>query len=271
VLCSASWQRRQDDTVKLWCLRTGACLHSVRNYSPAPGTALCLAADDHFLFVSGAYLGREDRLGGAVARNVHAWVLPSTTESSPQRRPRFACVLEGERGDGKVGSLAVIRALRLVVVWHHGARDVALWRYDTQSVNVTPVRRLAIFKDGLDSKVPPTLQVARDGRTLFINTRGVSFRYSVDEDGSSPAATTAGDQQPGWVLCNCATCGVYDPARSKTCSACHSARFCDDACLRRGWRAHRPACLAARALLAARATAEEPDDADDDDTETVTG
>jgi hypothetical protein len=51
----------------------------------------------------------------------------------------------------------------------------------------------------------------------------------------------------------CASCGAV--SAESTCCGCHIARYCNEACQKAHWKAHRPACKAASAAAAKAATA----------------
>ena len=251
ILCSISTSF-YCDSIKIWDLDVGFCLHTIRNYESFRYEAnIRIAADDPILFVANAKLGTAPSQGPPT---VHVWTLPPLVKGSGKwmmGRPRFTCLLQGDQGT--IGSMAVVPSLRLLVVSHDDVGYITLWRYDRPQPQL--LRRVALSKEKLDSNVeysptPPALQIARDGRTFFVNTRGTVFRVTLDRRDDPPF--------PGGVPCNCANCGAYVPGRSKTCSACHAVRFCDTSCLQKGWPAHKSACLAARAR--SRATHSVKDD-----------
>jgi hypothetical protein len=71
---------------------------------------------------------------------------------------------------------------------------------------------------------------------------------SPDEWSMTSTAVPGTNGTPQWDGCtvrNCVACGVFNVKSSSKCGGCKAVNFCDSKCLKRGWKAHKPKCVAA--------------------------
>ena len=61
------------------------------------------------------------------------------------------------------------------------------------------------------------------------------------------SAPPSSDDAPEATVVNCFACGTYDAANSQVCQRCKAVHFCGPACLRAGWKRHKPHCVPADA------------------------
>ena len=148
----------------------------------------------------------------------------------------------------RVMSLVALDAL-LCVAYKNGVLDIHSFRRQPRAAAsstplLTHLRRLRL--GALDFC---SLQPSLSGNTLFVGATPYLFELQLPGAKSSRAAGEWGLEEA--ELMNCEACGRYKgPEASKTCGGCHSVRFCDEACLKVGWKDHKAACRAAASASA---------------------
>jgi hypothetical protein len=140
-----------------------------------------------------------------------------------------------------VRAIVIAEARGVLVTEHDEAGGIHLWRLLARGETPRAVHVAAYALHRPASCPINTAFLARDDH-VYVGGVGVLLAFSTGE-----SAPPSSDDAPEATVVNCFACGTYDAANSQVCQRCKAVHFCGPACLRAGWKRHKPHCVPADA------------------------